>query len=57
MEQRRMNSQTLRRIGLIGILALALALAGCGNSKKGGGSSYYTPIHAGSLSSGHLQGG
>jgi predicted small lipoprotein YifL len=31
------------RLGLIALLGLALALSGCGNSKKG--NSYLPPIH------------
>jgi hypothetical protein len=41
-----MPKQNLARFGLVVLLGLALALSGCGNSKKGGGSSYIVPLHS-----------
>lgn len=40
-----MPKQYAARFGLVVLLGLALALSGCGNSKKGG-SSYIVPLHS-----------
>lgn len=37
------------RLAVVGILTLALALSGCGNSKKGNGYSYAPSTHPAAL--------
>jgi hypothetical protein len=49
-----MQKRYVRRLGLVAIVALALALGGCGSSKKGnGGYSYVPPAYPGAPAGGH----
>jgi hypothetical protein len=50
-----MQQRYVRRLGLVAIVALALALGGCGNSKKrNGGYGYVSLTHPGATINGHV---
>lgn len=41
-----MPGRYFTRLSLVALIGIALALGGCGNSKKGGGSGYILPLHS-----------